>query len=952
MSNLRIPVATYRVQFNKHFRFADAQVVVPYLHRLGISDLYASPILAARQGSLHGYDVTDPTRLNPELGTGQDFETLTRKLMAHRMGLLLDIVPNHMAANPENPWWMDILENGPGSFYSTFFDIDWSPPGSTLKNKVLCPILVSPYQQTLENRELTLLLEEAGFFVRYHNFKLPLSIKSYVPVISHRLNALESSLGFEHADLKRLKRLVDDIERLPSHTSPDYQKASEVHQEEQVIKEELWHIINTSPKVKAFLQENIALFNGKRGDPQSFDFLNRILSQQAYRLDFWKTAPEEINHRRFLDIADLVGIRIEEPQVFEAMHSLVFALVREGKVTGLRVDHIDGLYDPLEYLCRLQHYLAQQEEEISNHPGFYIVVEKILAGDETLPEEWPVFGTTGYDFLNTVNSLFVDEKGIQTLDRAYCHFTGSEVASNDVAYQKKKQVAKELFPGEMNSLGYHLACLAQQNWHITDLSLKELTKALIEITAGLPIYRTYARTLETSPRDRPYLERAVQEAKRQNPALEPTVLDLLKRVLLFDLPSTFSREQREAWLHFVLRWQQLTGAIVAKGVEDTALYTYNRLVSLNEVGADPMSTGLSVEEFHRRALSRLAYPYTLNATATHDTKRGEDIRARINVLSEIPEAWERCLARWSRWNQEKKQKVNALLVPESNMEILLYQTLIGAWPLLEEEVVEFKERLKVYMVKAAREAKAFTNWLSPSLEYESALISFLDSILESSDQNRFLRELMWFQRRVAYYGALNALAQVLLKITSPGVPDFYQGTELWDFSLVDPDNRRPVDFEKRVELLDDLIQQEVNGQHSLVQQLLNSWEDGRVKLYLTYKALNVRRFYRELFSDGDYIPLQVLGQRQEHICAFGRRKGEMWTLVVVPRLLTKLVRVGTLPLGRRVWGDDLIILPEGVPEHWLNTFTGETTCPSSYTRREMRLSSILNIFPVALMMSI
>ena len=790
MSDLRIPIATYRIQFNRHFRFEDAQEIVPYLSRLGISDLYASPIFKARRDSLHGYDVTDPTNLNPELGTEKDFDALTGELGQQGMGLLLDIVPNHMAASQENPWWQDVLDKEQNSPFATFFDTDW-------------------------------------------------------------LN-----------------------------------------------------------------------FSGSRG--------------------------KSTGHRRFFDIGDLIGIRVEDPQVFEATHSLVFRLIANHQVTGLRIDHIDGLYDPLEYLLRLQQHSTPHLKETWKSLGFYIVVEKILTADEILPPEWPVFGTTGYDFVNMVNALFVDNRGAQNLGEIYSRFTGSQVAFNDVAYEKKKQVSEELFHSEMRALGRQLGYLAHHNNRTDDLSPEELTKVIIEVTACLPIYRTYVKALAVSPQDKLYLERAVEAARQRNPEMDVIILDFLKRMLTLDFPQHLTSEQKEAWLHFVLRWQQLTGAIMAKGFEDTALYSYNRLVSLNEVGGDPGSAGVSIDDFHSRNLSRLErWPHTLNATSTHDTKRSEDVRARINVLSEIPEEWEKHLVHWQRWNQPKKRKLNGMFVPEPNTEMLLYQTLLGAWPLFSDDVSEFKERLKAYMVKAVREAKAYTSWLSPNSDYESALIAFLESILESSRQNAFLEDFLQFQKQIAFYGALNSMAQVLFKITLPGVPDFYQGTEVWDFSLVDPDNRRPVNFRKRRILLEDLIQQEAKGQKLLVQQMLKSWQDGRLKLYTTYKALNARSSYRDVFRDGQYIPLKVEGHKQEHVCAFARRKGETWFIIAIPRLMTKLVRVGAMPTGQQVWGDDLLILPEGVPERWLNIFTGEYL-KVSVTRKELALADIFHIFPVAL----
>jgi len=794
MFDLRIPVATYRLQFNKKFRFKDAHGLVPYLHQLGISDLYASPIFKARQGSSHGYDVTDPTRLNPELGTETDLDALVQELRHHKMGLLLDIVPNHMAASPENLWWQDVLDKGQESPYASFFDTDW--------------------------------------------------------------------------------------------------------------------------------------------------------------LAFDKTGGKPAGYRRFFDISDLIGVRVEELQVFEATHSLIFRLVSGSKVSGLRIDHIDGLNNPLQYLTRLQQYIVPQVEEAGMLPRFYVVVEKILTHDEVLPVEWPVFGTTGYDFTNMVNALFVDSRGAQALDEIYSRFTGSQAAFNNIAYDKKKLVIEELFPGEVSALGQYLTHLAYQGELTASLSFEELTKTLIEVTACLSIYRTYIRTPEVSPQDRVYLGHAIGEARCQNPDIDTLALDFIRRILTLDFPPDFPSEQKEAWLDFVLRWQQLTSAIMAKGFEDTALYCYNRLVSLNEVGGDPASLGLSVDDFHHRILARMAHwPHTLNATSTHDTKRSEDVRARINVLSEIPEEWEKHLNQWMRWNEPKKQRVSGMPVPEPNAEILLYQTLIGAWPLCEKEVPEFKRRLKAYMVKAVREAKVFTNWLSPDSDYESALINFLESVLDSTKENDFLEDFLRFEKRIAYYGALNSLSQVLLKITSPGVPDFYQGTEFWDFSLVDPDNRRPVDFKTWAKVLDELTQQETRGQQSLVQQVLSSWEDGRVKLYVTYKTINVREAYSDLFQVGEYIPLQVVGQRQEHVCAFVRRRGRRCALVVIPRLLTKLVGVGVIPTGQDVWGEDLLLLHNNAPELWLNILTGENLKASGAEKR-LPIFDILGKFPMALLIGI
>jgi len=948
MLDLRVPVATYRLQFNKQFRFEDARDLVPYLHQLGISDLYASPILKARKGSLHGYDVTDPTRLNPELGTKTDFDTLVRELKNRQMGLIIDIVPNHMAASPENPWWMDLMENGLCSPYSSFFDIDWT----VFDGRILLPILARPYEQALESQELVLTLEDAGFFVQCSDYRLPLEIRSYRSILSCCLNTLEEALGSSHPDCKQLNKLTQAAERLSSVTNLDRDEARRHYRDRQAFKESFLHIVKASPKTKTVVLQTVTLFNGKSGEPGSFELMHNLLQQQVYQLAFWKTAREHLNYRRFFDVSDLIGVRVEEAQVFEASHSLILRLIGDGKVSGLRIDHIDGLNDPWEYLLRLQQYIVPETEGASVFPRFYIVIEKVLASDELLPPAWPVFGTTGYDFAKMVNSLFVDSNGVQALDEIYFRFIDSRDSFDNIVYEKKKQVMRELFPAEMSALGQCLAKLAQQEELTANLSSKELARTLVEVTACLPVYRTYVRAMKVPAQDQLYLERAVEEARRRNPDMDTVALDFLKCILSLDFRYPLPSKQKEAWLDFILRWRQLTGAIMAKGFEDTALYSYNRLVSLNDVGSEPDSLGLSIDDFHRRVLARQErWPYTFNATSTHDTKRSEDVRARINALSEIPDEWENHLTQWRHWNEARKQLVNGVSVPEPNMEMLLYQTMIGAWPVCEKEVPEFKRRLKAYMVKAVREAKVFTSWLSPDSGYEAALVSFVESILDGTKENDFLGDFLQLEKQIAYYGALNSLAQVLLKIGSPGVPDFYQGTELWDFSLVDPDNRRPVDFRTRAKALDELTQQEAQGQESLIQQLLNSWEDGRVKLYVTYKALNFRQSYSDLFQDGEYIPLQVVGRRRERMCAFARSRRGEYALVMTPRLLTKLVSVGIMPVGRKVWGEDLLLLPEGMPGHWLNVFTGEALGVPG-TKRELRLSDVMCRFPVALLVSV
>jgi (1->4)-alpha-D-glucan 1-alpha-D-glucosylmutase len=953
MARLRVPVATYRLQFNQGFRFRDAQALVPYLHGLGISDLYASPIFKARCGSTHGYDLTDPTHLNPELGTEAEFEALVQELKRHGMGLLLDIVPNHMAASSENRWWVDVLENGPSSRYAAYFDIDWHPdPVSEVpENTVLLPILGSRYQSVLENREVIAGLDEKGFFARYHGVRLPLDPRSYRVLLTYRLEHLKQGLGESNLACRELVDVIDTIERLPARTATGAAEVEARRRDKENIKRRLWRLYSTSAEIRDFVDDNVGIFNGGAKDEKGSYLLDELLADQAYCLASWPEGIRNINYRRFFDVSDLVGVRVEDPDVFEATHALTFRLAEEARIKGLRVDHIDGLYDPLEYLQRLQESLGGAKRRRQT-PGFYVIVEKILGGDEELPEDWPACGSTGYDFLNAVNAVLVDAQGLKLLDTTYRRFTGARLDLGDVVYESKKRVMQELFAAELRTLGHHLGRLAHDD-RGPALRAEELVQALVEVTARLPVYRTYVRGFEVSPRDRLYIEGALEDVRRRKPSVSASALDFVRQVLLLDLPATLPVQEHQGWLRFVMRWQQFTSSLMAKGLEDTALYRYNRLISLNEVGSGPggIDASASVERFHqhnRRTVHQ--WPHTMNATSTHDTKRSEDVRARLNVLSELPAAWARCLRRWARMNEGKKTLVNGRLVPDPNEEGLFYQTLLGAWPLQAEEMPEFRQRVQAYVIKAAREAKVHTSWLHPYEAYENALLSFVEACLDVSSPNQFLADFLPFQGRMAYYGALNSLAQVLLKITSPGVPDLYQGTELWDLSLVDPDNRRPVDFSKRTELLGELKRFEVEDPVRLVRALLDRWTDGRIKMYLISTALNFRRTHARLFQVGDYLPLFASGQTAEHVAAFARRSGGDWALVVVPRLVARLTAPGRPPLGRRVWKDGVLNLPPGAPIRWVNVLTGESLRTFGEPRSgTIHLCDVFRGFPVALL---
>jgi (1->4)-alpha-D-glucan 1-alpha-D-glucosylmutase len=786
---MRIPVSTYRVQFNRDFRFSDALRLVDYWHELGITDLYASPILKARPGSTHGYDVIDPAQINPEIGTAEEFDQLCRALQARNIGLILDIVPNHMAASLDNPWWFDVLEKGEDSPYAQFFDVNWE------SKKVLLPILARPYGEALENQELMIRIENGRPVLQYYEQKLPIAAGA----------------------------------------------------------------------------ENL-----------SVDAVDRILSRQHYRLAYWRKAADSINYRRFFDISDLVGLRAERDEVFQATHGTALKLAGEQKVTGLRIDHIDGLLDPKGYLDRL--------------PETYVVVEKILAGNERLPCDWRIHGTTGYDFLNFANGAFIDREGFHKLERIYSEFTGSNQTCTSVARECKRQVMQTLFAGELNALVHRLKELAEDDRHGRDLRTEELKEAFVSVIACLPIYRTYIHNDHISETDRTTIEDAIAAAGRG------AAFDFLRRVLLIE-PAWYIPHRKPEYLDFVMRWQQFTGPVMAKGLEDTAFYIHNPLVSVNEVGGD--SNGpevyLGVEEFHRRNLARHSqWPHTMNATSTHDTKRTEDVRARINVLSELPDEWGRCLRRWARMNPSET-------APDAHEQVLIYQSMLGAWPIEPD-------RFHQYVTKALREGKRHTSWMDADEDYERRVFAFVDSLYSNEP---FLKDFSRVQKKTAYFGALHSLSQVVLKITSPGIPDVYRGTEVWDLSLADPDNRRPVDFSSRITMLDALKKQ------TNPRDLLKRLPDGRLKMFVTSRLLGFRRAHSRLFLEGEYIPLHVSGTRSNHIIAFARRLHDQWCLVAVPRLCASLTRAGSPPIGEKVWHDTQIELPPEIPAHGKDVFSGK-----------------------------
>jgi (1->4)-alpha-D-glucan 1-alpha-D-glucosylmutase len=928
---LRIPVSTYRLQFNSGFTFRDASAIVEYLHALGVTDCYASSYLAAVPGSRHGYDVADPTRLNPEIGTDEEYWRWIDDLRSRGMGHVLDLVPNHMGiAKSANPWWQDVLENGPSSRFARVFDIEWHPVKDELFDKVLIPILGDQYGAVLERQELRLTYRHGAFLVTYHDNILPIAPDTYSMVLGLWLQDWRSDYPGEDAD--ELQSIVTASQHLPPRHSRDAEGMATRAREKEVVKRRLAALTDLSQHVRAYIEDVVERFNGVLGQPRSFDALDELLNHQSYRLAHWRVASEEINYRRFFDVNGLAAVRMEDPSVFNDVHRFVFELVHRGAATGLRVDHVDGLFAPGEYLRRLQTNAADPE-----HPEspFYVVVEKILGDGEKLPDQWPVHGTTGYEFAAVVNNLFVDGRNERALDDIYRRFVRDRVAFADLAYRAKTQVLHETMSGDINSLGHQLNRYSERNRHFRDFTLYSLISAIKHIIACFPVYRTYVTEADpVGARDRRYIRDAVSCAKWRAQRVPAMVLEFVERILLKQATVSTPEECHER-ARFIGKFQQITGPVAAKGTEDTALYIYNRLLSLNEVGADPTRFGLEPAAVHQWLADRARqWPAALSATSTHDTKRGEDVRARLNVLSEIPGAWKAVVSKWRALNRRFRSELKGKVAPDRNEEYLIYQTLVGAWPFEAQggkAQSTFCDRLSAYMTKAMREAKLHTSWLGPDEEYELAVLRFVDAILDSRRSHVFLQSFQTFQARVAELGVYNSLAQLLIKITAPGVPDFYQGSELWDLNLVDPDNRRLVDYATRRELLQ-TMRGCTGGERAIPEELLARRADGRVKMFVTTRALAARTELRNLYQHGDYVPLEGVGPRRDCLFAFARKDHESIALTCVPRLIASLVPDATSPpLGRAVWADtriDLSTLAEanGPAGGWglKDVFTGAT----------------------------
>jgi isoamylase len=936
--------ATYRMQLHSGFGFRAALEQIDYLRQLGITDLYLSPIFRAGPGSTHGYDVVSHEHLNPELGTAADFEALCARLKELRMGLLLDWVPNHMGNTAgKNPWWDDVLENGRSSIHATAFDIDWDPLKEELRDTVLLPVLGDQYGRVLERGELRVEREGGSLFVRYYEQRYPLAPKSLAPLV--KAAAARTGLSPEDPIQQEFDSLASSLAHLPDRHARSEGDRRERARETSIFKRRLARLLEDSPQVTQAFDQALQALNGKPGNSASFDALDRLLGEQSYRLASWRVAAEEINYRRFFDVNALVALRMEVPSVFERAHRVLFDLLDRRLIQGLRLDHTDGLYDPFDYFQSLQgRFRSKITIDPERSPDdvarpLPILIEKILEPPEKLAPPWPVDGTTGYDFLVSSLGVFIDSSAEDPLTHLYRDFTGDELSFSRHVYDSKRCIVNDSLASEVNMLARQLERISSSHRQWRDFTLGSLRRALIEILAAFPVYRTYLRPGESpTEEDARVVQRAVRLARfRAGAAVDPSVFDFVQETLLMLAADTPEERREHEW--FALRFQQLTAPVMAKSVEDTAFYRYNRLIALNEVGGSPATFGNSIQRFHGDCTERLrSWPLSMVTTGTHDTKRGEDAAAAIAVLTEMPDAWGQAVRRWSMQLERYRRPSGDLKIPSRQDEYLFYQALVGAWPFGwdgESGREEFTARLQAYLQKATREAKVETSWLSPDPAYDAAVQAFVKGALEHTEFRNDVRE---FCAALGPYAAQNSISRTLLRYSTPGIADTYQGAELWRQDLVDPDNRRPVDYAVRRARLAEIASAPDRAQ--LIGQLLANWQDGGLKLFVSYVALQTREHFRDVFLHGDYTPLES----GEHAVSFLRTLDSRSVLVCTPRLPYGLTS-GKRPwaLGS-VWGDQQIQLPPG---RYREAFTGR----SIDSKGSLRLADAFALFPLLTLVS-
>jgi (1->4)-alpha-D-glucan 1-alpha-D-glucosylmutase len=960
------PLATYRLQFNRDFRLENARAIVPYLSRLGITHVYSSPILRARAGSTHGYDVVDPTMINPELGDEGEFRLLVEALKAHGMGLVLDIVPNHMAAVSENRYWQDVLTYGPSSPYARWFDIDWRMPGAKSWGRVLVPVLGAPLPRILARDEIQMSWLDGRFKVRYHDHVFPLDPATVPMVCRTGLPRLRERIDPGHPALGEIEEILRELARLPKRPLRLRKHVELPLAQIELRLSQLARAIEASPLLHDWAEETAQEFT--RGD-EGRKRLRRLLEMQCYRLVFWRRAARGLNYRRFFDINDLISIRQEDPQVFEETHAIFGRWIRDGLLHGLRVDHIDGLRDPRGYLDRLRE-LAESRRQPMN-AGFPIFVEKILAHDEHLPPDWPVDGTSGYEFLNQIEAVLLSPPGHAEIVENYQRLLGRPLSFESVAAWGKRRILRHDLSAFVGRLADLLLRLARSQPQTAALTYRGLVRAIAEAVVALPVYRTYTRSADRviSSMDRRRLEAALSGA-RQSGRVHPEHLGFLEQVLLLANWDELPENERQGRLNFLERFQQLSGPATAKGVEDTALYAWVPLASRNEVGGEPsIPLDHATLELHQANAGRAArFPRSMLAATTHDTKRSADVRARLDVLTEVPRLWSGYVDRWRRLNRLHRGRVNGRPAPDVATEYLFYQTVVGIWPAVNPRQVEnavpgpevladLRGRIEQYMLKATREAKLRTSWTEQNQRYEDALLHFIRGVLpDDGGTSEFVSDVRTLVSRIARPGFWNSLARTLVQYTAPGTPDLYQGDEVWNFSLVDPDNRRPVDYELRRQTVDELItafETSPESRHTLLRKVADAPEDGRIKLHVIRSALAARREHPAVFGRGQYEALEIRGARSDHAVAFARVLGDAAAIVVVPRLTTPLVNnVGDVPSGP-VWGDTAVHLPESLRGRaWVSPLNWERLTLAPEARDDaLPLSRILDVLPVGLLVT-
>ncbi len=928
------PRATARLQLHQEFTFDDAARVVPYYAALGISHIYASPILTARQGSTHGYDMVDPTRINPELGGEDGLRRMVARIREAGMGLILDIVPNHMGIGPENPWWQHVLEWGSDSPYARWFDIDWQPVDETLHGKVMAPFLGKPYGDALSDGEITLQFDavRGKLFAGYYAHRFPIVPSAYADVL-------------RTADSERLAPVIDAFEK-------DRADSAAITQISADTGFGLLREVGNTPDGLADIEAALNSFSVKT--PHGLESLHSLLERQHYRLAWWRCAADGINWRRFFEVTDLAGVRVEQDDVFEATHALIFRLYTEGLIDGVRIDHVDGLADPGAYCRKLRQRLAalasQRPPELPHAPA-WIIVEKILAADEQLRTDWGVDGTTGYEFMDQVGALLHDPAGDAPLAALWTDLTGEPGDFQAEVRQARRQLLANNLSGEFEAAARALHAVARTDLRTRDFSLGAIRRVFIELLVAFPVYRTYADSNGRDELDQQVIDRALDEARQNVDRTEGTLLDVVARWLGGDAPrEAASPRVRSLHQRAITRFQQLTPPLAAKSVEDTAFYRYGRLLSRNEVGSDPGRFSMSVQDFHAACIDRaLRFPNTMLTTATHDHKRGEDVRTQIAAISELPQEWEQTIRGWMEMNAPLRGKIAeedgtpACDAPKPADELMLYQMLVGAWPIGldvtdRDGVRQFAERIEGWQTKALREAKQVSDWVMPNEDYEAGCRNFLHAILEVKPDNRFLQELAHRVGRLAPAGAANGLAQTVLRLTTPGVPDLYQGTEFWDFSLVDPDNRRPVDFAAREQALAEAAPY-LTG--------LEGWQSGRIKQHIIHRALALRARDAELFARGDYLPLAIEGPQSAHAIAFLRRHQERAVIVVATLLSYRLLAEGGAPaIPAAAWQDTAVVIPQELRPAWIDIYSGRHI---EVRAGRLRLSEALFMLPVAIL---